>query len=279
MRIHLGGSSRQSLVAARAKLDAAVKGATADSAAKLSSELFLAAEVLASNVPLRRAFADMSRDAASKGTLVKDLFGKTVGSDAVTLLTDVATLRWSSGGDIVYVLEQLAIEAEGTAANINGELDRVEDEIFEISRVIAENFELRKALVGPGSTVAKSTLVSDVLGKKASASTVRLAAALVTSLRGRSIEAGFADYLSALANRRNRLIADVRVAAAITDAQKVRLAQAIEKQVGQPIRVNIQVDPSIIGGVSVKFADELVDGSISNRLAGAGRALVGNKTR
>lgn len=277
MRIHLGGSSRQSLVAARAKLDAAVKGATADSAAKLSSELFLAAEVLASNVPLRRAFADMSRDAASKGTLVKDLFGKTLGSAALTVLTDVATLRWSAGGDVVYVLEQLAIEAEGTAANINGELDRVEDELFEISRVIAENFELRKALVGPGTTSAKSTLVSDVLGKKASESTVRLAAALVTSLRGRSIEAGFADYLSALANRRNRLIANVRVAVAITDTQKVRLAQAIEKQVGQPIRVNIQVDPTLIGGVSVKFADELVDGSISNRLAGAGRALVGNK--
>jgi len=277
MRIHLGGSSRQSLVAARAKLDAAVKGATADSAAKLSSELFLAAEVLASNVPLRRAFADMSRDAASKETLVKDLFGKTLGSAALTVLTDVATLRWSAGGDIVHVLEQLAIEAEGTAANINGELDRVEDELFEISRVIAENFELRKALVGPGTTSAKSTLVSDVLGKRASESTVRLAAALVTSLRGRSIEAGFADYLSALANRRNRLIANVRVAVAITDTQKVRLAQAIEKQVGQPIRVNIQVDPSILGGVSVKFADELVDGSISNRLAGAGRALVGNK--
>ena len=277
MRIHLGGSSRQSLVAARAKLDAAVKGATADSAAKLSSELFLAAEVLASNVPLRRAFADMSRDAASKGTLVKDLFGKTLGSAALTVLTDVATLRWSAGGDIVHVLEQLAIEAEGSAANINGELDRVEDELFEISRVIAENFELRKALVGPGTTSAKSTLVSDVLGKRASESTVRLAAALVTSLRGRSIEAGFADYLSALANRRNRLIANVRVAATITDTQKVRLAQAIEKQVGQPIRVNIQVDPTLIGGVSVKFADELVDGSISNRLAGAGRALVGNK--
>jgi F-type H+-transporting ATPase subunit delta len=277
MRIHLGGSSRQSLVAARAKLDAAVKGATADSAAKLSSELFLAAEVLASNVPLRRAFADMSRDTSSKATLVKDLFGKTVGSAALSLLADVATLRWSSGGDIVYVLEQLAIEAEGSAANINGELDRVEDELFEISRVIAENFELRKALVGPGTPSAKSTLVSDVLSKRASASTVRLAASLATSLRGRSIEAGFADYLSALANRRNRLIANVRVAAAITDTQKVRLAQAIEKQVGQPIRVNIQVDPSIIGGVSVKFADELVDGSISNRLAGAGRALVGKK--
>jgi F-type H+-transporting ATPase subunit delta len=65
------------------------------------------------------------------------------------------------------------------------------------------------------------------------------------------------------------------VATEITDIQKSRLAAAIEKQVGQPITVNIQIDASILGGVSVKFADELVDGSISNRLAGAGRALAG----
>ena len=99
--------------------------------------------------------------------------------------------------------------------------------------------------------------------------------ALISNLRGRSIEAGFADYLFGLANRRNRLIALVRVASAISTEQKSRLAAAIEKQVGQPISINIQIDPSIIGGVSVKFADDLVDGSISNRLASAGRALVG----
>ena len=49
MRIHLGGSSRQSLVAARVKLDAAVKGATAASATELSSQLFFAADVLSKN--------------------------------------------------------------------------------------------------------------------------------------------------------------------------------------------------------------------------------------
>ena len=41
--------------------------------------------------------------------------------------------------------------------------------------------------------------------------------------------------------------------------------------------MNIQIDPTILGGVSVRFADELVDGSVSNRLADAGRALAGNK--
>jgi F-type H+-transporting ATPase subunit delta len=277
MRIHLGGSSRQSLAAARTKLDAAIKGATAPSASELSTHLFFAAGVLSKNTSIRRAFADPSRDAAAKAALVQDLFAKHVGALALGILTDVSTLRWSSAGDLVHVLEQLAIEAEATAANLNNELDRVEDELFETSALIVDNFELRKALVGTGTPEAKSALVTEVLAKKASASTVRLAVALVTSLRGRSIEAAFADYLFGLANRRNRLIAVIRVAMDITDAQKSRLASAIEKQVGQPIRVNVQVDPSILGGVSVKFADELVDGSVSHRLAGAGRALAGNK--
>ena len=275
MRIHLGGSSRQSLVTARVKLDAAVKGANAASASELSTQLFFAADVLSKNTSLRRAFADPSREAASKGVLVKDLFGKTLSAPALEILTDVSALRWSSAGDLVHVVEQLAIEAEASAANINNELDRVEDEFFETSHLVVDNFELRKALVGTGTPEAKSALISEVLAKKASPSTVKLAVALVTSLRGRSIEAAFADYLFGLANRRNRLIAVIRVASEISDAQKSRLAAAIEKQVGQPIRVNLEVDSSILGGVSVKFADELVDGSVSNRLASAGRALAG----
>jgi len=275
MRIHLGGSSRQSLVAARVALDAAIKGASAASASELSSHLFFAADIFAGNTSLRRAVTDPSRDKAAKAALVKDLFGKSTGALAISLLSDVSALRWSATKDVIHVIEQLAIEAEASAANIANELDRVEDEFFETSRLVADNFELRKALVGVGSSDAKSALIADVLGKKASDSTVKLASALVSHLRGRSIEAAFADYLFGLANRRNRLIAVVRTAAALTDAQAKRLATVLEKKVGQPIRINVQIDPTIMGGVSIKFADEQVDGSVVNRLANAGRALVG----
>jgi len=275
MRIHLGGSSRQSLVASRTALDAAIKGASAASASELSSHLFFAADVFAGNTSLRRAITDPSRDKAAKAALVKDLFGKSTGALAVSLMSDVSALRWSATKDVIHVIEQLAIEAEASAANISNELDRVEDEFFETSRLVADNFELRKALVSVGSTDAKSALIAEVLGKKASSSTVKLASALVSHLRGRSIEAAFADYLFGLANRRNRLIAVVRTASALTDAQATRLATVLEKKVGQPIRINVQIDPTILGGVSIKFADELVDGSVVNRLANAGRALVG----
>ena len=275
MRIHLGGSSRQSLVAARTALDAAIKGASAASASELSSHLFFATEVFAGNTSLRRAITDPSRDKAAKAALVKDLFGKSTGALAVSLLSDVSALRWSATKDVIHVIEQLAIEAEASSANIANELDRVEDEFFETSRLVADNFELRKALVGVGSADAKAALIAEVLGKKASASTIKVASALVASLRGRSIEAAFADYLFGLANRRNRLIAVVRTATALTDAQSKRLATVLEQKVGQPIRINVQIDPTILGGVSIKFADELVDGSVVNRLANAGRALVG----
>ena len=275
MRIHLGGSSRQSLVAARAALDAAVKGASAASASELSSHLFAAADLFADNTSVRRAITDPARDKAAKAALIKDLFAKSTSALGVSLLSDLAGLRWSATQDLVYATEQLAIEAEASAANIANELDRVEDELFETSRLVADNFELRKALVSTSSSAAKAALVSDVLGKKASASTVKLASALVASLRGRSIEAAFADYLFGLANRRNRLIAVVRTATALTDAQTSRLATVLEKKVGQPIRINVQIDPTILGGISIKFADELVDGSVVNRLANAGRALVG----
>jgi F-type H+-transporting ATPase subunit delta len=275
MRAHFGGSSRKSLVASRALLDAAVKGADANSASAMSSELFFVAEVLSTNIAVRRALTDPSRDGTAKAAFISDLLGKKIGALALGLVTELSNLRWSSAKDLVLVVEQLAIEAEASAANIAGELDRVEDELFTTATAFAGSSELRKALTSD-ATNAKATLVADIL-KGASGSTVKLVSQMVNAWRGRSIESAFADYQWALAARRNRVIALVRVAAPLSQAQLDRLTTSLTSKVGQPVRINIEIDPSVLGGVSVKFADEMVDGSVSNRLAGAARALAGSK--
>ena len=275
MRAHFGGSSRKSLVASRALLDAAVKGADANSASAMSSELFFVAEVLSTNIAVRRALTDPSRDGTAKAAFISDLLGKKIGALALGLVTELSNLRWSSAKDLVLVVEQLAIEAEASAANIAGELDRVEDEFFTAATAFAGSSELRKALTSD-ATNAKATLVADIL-KGASGSTVKLVSQMVNAWRGRSIESAFADYQWALAARRNRVIALVRVAAPLSQAQLDRLTTSLTSKVGQPVRINIEIDPSVLGGVSVKFADEMVDGSVSNRLAGAARALAGSK--
>jgi F-type H+-transporting ATPase subunit delta len=262
-------------VAARASLDAAVKGVDAHAASALSAELFFVADVLDKNIAVRRALTDSSRDASSKSAFITELFGSKVGAAGTIILKEISAMRWSGAKDLVQVLEQLAIEAEASAANIAGELDRVEDEIFTASRAIAGSSELRRAL-NSDAKEAKAVLVSQIL-KGASSSTVRLVLELVNSWRGRSVESAFADYAHSLAARRNRVIALVRVATPMSSAQVERLSAALNKQVGQPVRVNIEVDTHVLGGVSVRFADELVDGTVSNRLAGAARALVGSK--
>ena len=268
----LGGSSRQSLQVARGALDVAVKGATGAAAASLSADLFVVASTLHGSLSLRRAITDPSRDASAKETLVKDLF-KSLSASAIDLTAKVSSLRWSSSGDLVQVLEQLAIEAQASAANIDGVLDRIEDELFTAEQSVSASPELRKALITVGADDAKVGIVKDLFAKNASPYTVALLSQLVTSLRGRSIEVAFHDYKYALAARRNRVIALVRVAVALTDAQRDRLATALTAQVGQPVRINIEVDATVLGGVAIKFADELVDGTVVNRLASAGRSM------
>jgi F-type H+-transporting ATPase subunit delta len=47
----------------------------------------------------------------------------------------------------------------------------------------------------------------------------------------------------------------------------------LSKEIGQNIRVNVETDPKILGGVSIRFRDELIDGTIVSRMAEANLAL------
>jgi len=111
------------------------------------------------------------------------------------------------------------------------------------------------------------------LGSKISASTTRLIGHLVSGLRGRNIESTINFYSAAIAARRERVIAHVRSAVVMTDAQKEKLTKTLSQKIGQPVRLNVEIDETVLGGLSIRFADELIDATIVSRLADAGRAL------
>jgi F-type H+-transporting ATPase subunit delta len=270
----LGGASRQSLIAARKSLDELLKGLSAADASALSAHLFAVVTTLDSSTPLRRALTDNSRDANSKAELAKELFGKSTSDLAVKLLINLTALRWSSPSNLGDVIEQLAVEAEASVANQNNELDRLEEEIFQFSRIVASDLELRQILNSAKySGEGKRVLVAKLLATKVSPSTSRLLAALVSGMRGRSIEKTIAFYASAAAARKMRVIAHVKSAVELSQAQKDKLASSLSGKIGQPVRLNVELDPKVLGGLSIRFADELIDATIVNRLADAGRAL------
>jgi F-type H+-transporting ATPase subunit delta len=270
----LGGASRQSLIAARKSLDELLKGLSAADASALSAHLFAVVTTLDSSTPLRRALTDNSRDANSKAELAKELFGKSTSDLAIKLLINLTALRWSSPSNLGDVIEQLAVEAEASVANQNNELDRLEEEIFQFSRIVASDLEFRQILNSAKySGEGKRVLVAKLLASKVSPSTSRLLAALVSGMRGRSIERTIAFYASAAAARKMRVIAHVKSAVELSQAQKDKLASSLSGKIGQPVRLNVELDPKVLGGLSIRFADELIDATIVNRLADAGRAL------
>ncbi|NDE71215.1 MAG: F0F1 ATP synthase subunit delta [Actinobacteria bacterium] len=272
----LGGSSRQSLATARNHLDGALKGASTSDANRLAEDLFAVVAALDSSTALRRALTDMSRDAGDKSALVRELFAAKVAEKTSALISDIATLRWSSPSDLADALEQLAIEASASAANIAGELDRLEDELFTFSKIVSNNPDLRQALSDSKFTgESKQSLVHDMMEGKVAGSTANLLRHLVAKQRGRNIEGSIAFYSAATAARRNRVIALVRSAIELTSSQKEALEKTLTAKIGQPVRLNLEIDRTVLGGISIRFADELIDATIVSRLADAGRSLAG----
>ena len=275
MAIHLGGSSRQSLVATSAALEAELKGVSADAAALLSNELFAVVNVLGANVALRRAITDPARSAEDKAKLLGDIFLGKLGKNAMDIAVKAVSLRWSAPSDLLISLEQVAIQAEASAANSRGELDQLEDELFIFARALVANQELRNALNGNSDAIAeKQTLVNSVL-KNSTKSTKALVGQIVNGLWGRNIETALADLAHGTANFRNLVVAHVRTAIELSDKQKSELTKALSKEVGQNVRINIEIDPRVLGGISIRFRDELIDGTVISRMAEASQVLAG----
>ena len=270
----LGGASRQSLAASRTALDNVLKSSSTADVLKLANDLFTVVAVLDSSTLLRRSLTDGSRDASSKTNLVGELFGKSITSPALKLISDLAALRWSRPSNLGDVLEQLAVEAEAFAANSANELDRLEEELFAFARIVAGNAELRQAL---NSTKylneGKRALITQLFGSKISTSTQRVLGHLVSGLRGRNIEGTIAFFSAATAARKERAIAHVRSAVPLTEIQKEKLIKSLSEKLGQSVRLNLEIDTTVLGGFSIRFADELIDATIVSRLADAGRAL------
>ncbi|CAB4681607.1 MAG: F0F1 ATP synthase subunit delta [Actinobacteria bacterium] len=273
--IILGGSSRQSLALLRVDLDEKLKNLTSADCATLSNELFHIWSSLDSSIGLRRALTDPARDATSKSELIANLFGKVLSAKALEIFSKAVSLRWSNPAQLADAIEQIAVEAEAAVANVDDKLDLVLSEIFNFSKIILENPELRLALINRADSVErKQELLKSIFGQKFTSSSQRLLSKSVEGRGNRGIEKSISAYSNALTARRNRVNAHIKSSIALSDGQAKKLADSLTMKIGQPVHLNIEIDPSVLGGISIRFGDEVIDGTISNRLAEASRALV-----
>lgn len=148
-----------------------------------------------------------------------------------------------------------------------GELDRVENELYHFGKTLESNHELRQALSDQSVPVDKRvSVVQDLLEKKASPHTIGLITFIVAQGRARQLPQILDELSDLAAEARQHVVAEVRSAVSLDDKQQDELAVALGKATGKNVEVKVVVDPSVIGGVVAKVGDTVIDGSIKRRL-------------
>jgi F-type H+-transporting ATPase subunit delta len=264
------GVSRASLADAKEHLSAVLAGPAAGpgAAGQLGQELFAVTGLLDDETSLRRILSDPSQQVSGKQSLARSLLRGKIADPALDLVTFLVGESWSEPSDLPDAAEQLAVLAVAEAADRDGALDELEDELFRFGRVVNAEPQLRITLSDPFIPAErKNELLVWLLGGKVCQQTMQLVSQAADRPRGRSLDVSLDEYARLAAERRERLVAEVHVAVALTDEQRTRLRGALAASYGRDVHLNIVVDPKVVGGISVQIADEIIDGTIAGRLA------------
>jgi F-type H+-transporting ATPase subunit delta len=264
----MGSATREALAASKADLSAlgTVNLATAD-------ELFAAGRVIGDSSQLRSILSDSSTDPAEKQGALKAVFGSGLSATTLGLLSSVVGRRWSSQDDLLAGVEELGLRA---AAESAPKTANIEAELFAFGTAVSSDAELELAVSSKlGSPESKVALVESLLARKASAQTLSIVRHLVQQPRGRRIGELLRTAASIVADQAGLAVATVTSATPIAEAQLSRLQKGLASSYGRELKINLVVDPSLIGGVRVQVGDDIIDGSVSSKLTALRLQLAG----
>ncbi len=147
------------------------------------------------------------------------------------------------------------------------ELEEIEDQLFRFARTVQNSRPLRRALGDRDLPVAlRQEVIAQLFGDQVLPATARLAAYAVQGGRARDIVATLDALVEDAARARGWRVARVQSADQVDGAQREGLSEALARLAGNPVELQVTIDPHLLGGVVVQVGDLLVDGSARHRL-------------
>ena len=244
---------------------------------KLAGELFALVDVLDHNGTLRRAVTDSSRDAAARQGIVNSVFDGKISSQAMAVLTNAVAQRWSEDSDLADALERAAVLAVIASAQSRGgvdALDEVLNELLTFVRTIDSNAQAQEALSDhQASKEAKKKLAVALGGPATTAEGVLLLERVGSNPRGLHAARAADEFAEIIVKRQNRYIARVTSAINLSQAQLERLGRALNAVYGRELKLDVSVDPAVLGGLRVQVGDEVIDGTVETRMSDLSRSI------
>ena len=152
-------------------------------------------------------------------------------------------------------------------AKAEGALDEVEDELFRFARVVEGSDDLRTTLTDASLPPERRLgVIEDLLEGKAAPLTAALVSFVVAAGRAKDLPAIIDRVVERAAAERRHVVAEVRSTVDIDEALRKRLAEALSANLGKEVEVKVIIDPTVLGGISARVGDTVIDGTVRHRL-------------
>jgi F-type H+-transporting ATPase subunit delta len=152
-------------------------------------------------------------------------------------------------------------------AQQEGYLGEVEDELFRFARVVEGNNDLRIAISDPGlPPERRAAIVDELLAGKAMQTTTAIVSFVIGLGHGRDLPAIVEKFVELSAQGREKAVAEVRSAVALSDEQVQRLAAALSTSTGKNVEVKVIVDEKVLGGIVARIGETVIDGTVRTKL-------------
>ena len=248
-----------------------------DNPTHLAEELFAVVDAIDSNGGFRRGLTDPSREAAQRVGIARSVLGGKISDAALAIVSAAAEARWSEERDLADALETTAVTSVALSAEQRGGIDALEqtvNELLTFINTVDASAEAQAALADTrASKEALKKLAVSLGGRVATAEGKLLLERVATAARGTTAARLANEFVEIIVKRQNRWIARVTSATALTAEQIAKLQGSLNKTYGKELKLDITVDPALLGGLRVQVGDEVIDGSLSTRLSELSRAF------
>jgi F-type H+-transporting ATPase subunit delta len=154
-----------------------------------------------------------------------------------------------------------------SAATEEDILDRIVEDVNQVLQLTQDSEDFDQFLTNPIlSPQFKSEMFQQLLSEAVQPLTLNFLLLLALKQRERSLVAILQMFLEIVDLQAGRLVAQVTSAVPLTDAQKTTLSQQLNNYSEAEVRLELNEDAMIQGGVIVRLGDTVFDGSIASQL-------------
>lgn len=154
------------------------------------------------------------------------------------------------------------------AANNAGEEENITEQFREFVAIAGSNPDLEKILSSPIVTPLARKKIIEKISEKSGYNKIFINFLSLLNEKGRikHFHGIYKAYLELLDESQGILNAKLSFAGGLSDAESEKIRKVLERISGKSVKLDINEDLSLIGGIRVEMAGTIYDGSLKNRI-------------